>query len=229
MNLAVMQPYLFPYIGYFQLIYASDLFLIYDDVTYIKQGYINRNRILSHNGVVRFTIPVPGASSNKLISDLSFSEKVDKALKMIDQSYSKSPYFCDVFPIIEGVLRLKDRSISSVCLKSFKDIFLYLGVDKGFKKASEIEYDRCVSAQDRLVNFCDYFGASCYINSAGGRELYSRKTFLERGVSLKFIDSLQLEYQQGKNEFFPNLSIIDVLMNCSPKMIRELLGSYELS
>jgi len=66
MKLAVMQPYLFPYIGYFQLIYAADLFLIYDDVSYIKQGYINRNSVLSPSGATRFTVPVPGAYSYDL-------------------------------------------------------------------------------------------------------------------------------------------------------------------
>ena len=102
MKLAVMQPYLFPYIGYFQLIYAADLFLIYDDVAYIKQGYINRNSILSPNGAARFTIPVPGASSNKLISELKFSGDVAKVLRTIEQRYCKAPHFEEIFPMIRG-------------------------------------------------------------------------------------------------------------------------------
>jgi len=228
MKLAVMQPYLFPYLGYFQLIYASDLFLIYDDVAYIKQGYINRNSILSPNGTTRFTIPVPGASSNKLISELEFSQDVSKTLKTIEQSYSKAPWFEDVFPIIRGTLELSDRSITSVCQRSFEDIFSYLGVEKQFKKTSELDYDRSASARDRLVELCKQFGADCYINAPGGRKLYAKQDFAERGIDLKFVESFPVEYSQGKDEFVSNLSIIDVLMHCPPEEVIRLLSKYVL-
>lgn len=229
MKLAVMQPYLFPYIGYFQLIYAADLFLIYDDVAYIKQGYINRNSILSANGATRFTIPVPGASSNKLISELAFSEDVGKILRTIEQSYSKAPHFEEVFPMIRRALELDDRSIASVCQKSFEDIFSYLGLEKQFKKTSELEYDRSASARDRLIAFCQQFGADSYINAPGGRKLYAKQDFAEKGIDLKFVDSLPVEYPQGNAEFIPNLSIIDVLMHCSPSKTLEMLAQYELN
>lgn len=229
MKLAVMQPYLFPYIGYFQLIYAADLFLIYDDVAYIKQGYINRNSILSPNGEIRFTIPVPGASSNKLISDLAFSGDVAKILRTIDQSYSKSPYFEDVFPMIREALELEDRSIASVCQRSYEDIFSYLGVEKQFKKTSQLEYDRSASARDRLIALCHQFGADCYINAPGGRKLYAKQDFAEKGIELKFVDSLPVEYSQGGDTFVPNLSIIDMLMNCSPSLIIENMTRYQLA
>lgn len=228
MKLAVMQPYLFPYIGYFQLIYAADLFLIYDDVAYIKQGYINRNSILSSNGVTRFTIPVPGASSNKLISELAFSGDAAKIIKTIDQSYSKAPYFDDVFPMIQAALELEDRSIASVCKKSYEDIFFYLGLEKQFKKTSELEYDRSASARDRLIALCHQFGADCYINAPGGRKLYAKPDFSAKGVDLKFVDSLPVEYSQGVDEFVPNLSIIDMLMNCPPSLVTEHMACYEL-
>lgn len=229
MKLAVMQPYLFPYIGYFQLIYAADLFLIYDDVAYIKQGYINRNRILSANGATRFTIPVPGASSNKLISELAFSEDVGKILRTIEQSYSKAPHFEEVFPMIRRALELDDRSIASVCQKSFEDIFSYLGLEKQFKKTSELDYDRSASARDRLIALCQQFGADSYINAPGGRKLYAKQDFAEKEIDLKFVDSLSVEYSQGNAEFVPNLSIIDVLMHCSPEEVKRLLSRYELA
>jgi|AntDeeMinimDraft_5_1070356.scaffolds.fasta_scaffold04858_4 hypothetical protein len=229
MKLAVMQPYLFPYIGYFQLIHAVDLFLIYDDVAYIKQGYINRNNILSSNGTTRFTIPVPGASSNKLIADLTFSKDVKKALKSIEQSYSKAPYFKDVFPIIQRALEFDDRSIASVCQKSFKDIFSYLGIEKKFKKTSEFEYDRSAGARDRLIGLCHQFEADCYVNAPGGRKLYEKADFSAKGLDLKFIDSLSVEYPQYGSQFVPNLSIIDVLMNCSRDQVIEYMKRYELN
>lgn len=229
MKLAVMQPYLFPYIGYFQLIYAADLFLIYDDVAYIKRGFVNRNNILAPSGVNRFTVSVPGASQNKLFSDLQFSKDVDKVLKTIEHSYSKAPYFEDVFPMIRGALELDDRSIASVCQKSFEDIFSYLGLEKQFKKTSELDYDRSASARDRLIALCQQFGADSYINAPGGRKLYAKQDFAEKGIDLKFVDSLPVEYSQGSAEFVPNLSIIDVLMRCTPEEVKRLLSRYELA
>ena len=228
MNLAVMQPYLFPYIGYFQLIYESDLFLIYDDVSYIKQGYINRNSILSTNGQMRFTLPVPGASSNKIISELEFSPNVVKILKAIEQSYSKAPHFDSVFPMILDILEQDDRSIASICQKSYEDIFSYIGIDKCFKKTSSLDYDRSGSAANRLINLCHKFEADCYINAVGGKSLYRKEEFSEQGLDLKFLHSLPAKYQQMSGQFVPNLSIIDVLMNCSPEEILLLIKSYKI-
>lgn len=229
MKLAVMQPYLFPYIGYFQLIHAADLFLIYDDVTYIKQGYINRNSIRSANGVKRFTVPVPGASSNRLISELAFSRDVTKVLKTIEQSYSKAPYFENVFPIIHGILEFKDRSIASVCQKSFNDIFSYLCIERQIKKTSDLEYDRTANPRDRLISLCRKCGADCYINAPGGRKLYEKKDFAEQGISLKFLDSLAMQYSKADANFVANLSIVDVLMHCSASTIKDSLDQYELN
>lgn len=228
MKLAVMQPYLFPYIGYFQLIYATDLFLIYDDVAYIKQGYLNRNSILSTNGATRFTVPVPGASSNKLISELEFSGDVAKVLKTIEQSYSKAPYFPHIFPMIREALELEDRSIASVCQKSYEEIFFYLGIEKQFKKTSELDYDRAANARDRLIALCHQFGADCYINASGGRKLYAKPDFAKKGIDLKFVDSSPVNYSQGGDEFVPNLSIIDMLMSCSPQLVVEHMKRYEI-
>lgn len=229
MKLAVMQPYLFPYIGYFHLIYAADLFLIYDDVAFIKRGYINRNSVLSGNGITRFTVPVPGASQNKLISDLNFSTDIAKVLKTIEHSYSKAPFFPAIFPMIREILEYEDRSIAAVCQRSYEVLFFYLGFEKRFLKTSELDYDRTKSAQERLITLCHKFEADCYINAPGGRSLYAKGDFAAQSVDLKFIDSLPVEYRQGNHEFIPNLSVIDALMHCAPEEIVSLLQKYELN
>ena len=172
---------------------------------------------------------VPGASQNKMFYDLEFSDDVDKVLKTIEHSYSKAPYFEDVFPIIRRTLEFEDRSIASVCQKSFEEIFSYLGIGKQFKKTSELEYDRSFAARDRLIALCQKFGADCYVNASGGRKLYTKPDFSEKGIDLKFVDSLSVEYSQGGPEFVPNLSFIDVLMNCSPNEVRCLLQRFELA
>ncbi|MZR64149.1 WbqC family protein [Alcanivorax sp. DP30] len=229
MRLALMQPYLFPYIGYYQLVYAADLFLVYDDVAYIKQGYINRNSILNKNGVTRFTVPVPGASSFKMISELSFSEDVRKVQQAIQQSYSKSPYFDAVFPMINEILEHPGRSIADLCMHSFKVVFSYLGIEKEMLKTSDLEYERSLSAQDRILALCEKFGADTYINVPGGRKLYLKQDFEDRGVDLQFIGPEGVSYAQRGEEFVPDLSMIDILMNCSADETVDLLKRYTLS
>ncbi len=223
-----MQPYLFPYLGYFQLINAVDIFIIYDDVNYIKQGYINRNNVLINGAVKRFTIPVPGASSFSKINELQFAPDVEKVLKTIQQAYSKKPYFTDIYPLVERVLLSKERSVHQMCQMAFTEIFRWLGIEKKMLLSSELHYERATGAAEKVVNICRTVGADKYINSIGGRHLYQPDFFAERGLSLSFIKMHEIAYHQGNHTFQPNLSIIDVLMHCSPDDIRTYLRNYEL-
>ncbi len=227
-NVAIMQPYLFPYLGYFQLAAASNTFVLYDDANYIKQGYINRNNILSDDQLQRFTIPVPGASSFKKINELEFSRDVKKILKQVRQAYQNRPYFEYVFPIIEQVLLFEDRNITSLCKKMMTSIFDYLGIKKIIMLSSQINYDKTGSASEKVIAICHALSADIYINSAGGTALYDRVQFSSSQLELKFLKMNDISYPQGCDEFHNNLSIIYVLMNCSVETVRDLLSQYRL-
>jgi len=222
-----MQPYLFPYLGYFQLLHAADHFLIYDDVTFIKQGYINRNKIASAGVISRFTIPVEGASSNRLITTLEFSKNVTKFLKQVSQSYARAPYRGEIMNLLEVVMTSEERAISDLCKSSYKTIFNYLGLSVSLTKTSDLDYDRDGTAKDRLIELCLKLKAEQYINLPGGRKLYSKKDFSVHNIDLKFINMKSVHYNQQYG-FIPNLSIIDVLMNCSPETVVTLLKQYTL-
>ncbi len=227
--IAIMQPYLFPYLGYFQLIHAVDTFVLYDDVNYIKQGYINRNSLLSAGETQRFTIPVPGASSFKKICELEYSiQNNDKFLKGIAQAYSKAPYYNDVYPIIEKIINFEDRNIGALCKYSFEVIFSYLGSYKKFLRSSEIDYDHNGPASDKLISIIKRLNEDSYLNSYGGRELYDGEFFKSCGVKLQFIKMNNIKYQQGNVDFIPNLSIIDVMMWNDINVVKELLQAYDI-
>ncbi|WP_318443869.1 WbqC family protein [Photobacterium leiognathi] len=230
MKLAVMQPYLFPYIGYYQLAYCSDMFIFYDDVTYIKNGYINRNSILTKNGRQLFTLSVNNASSFTLIKDLEFSNNVKKILSSIQQAYSKSPYFSDVYPIIEKIFKSENRNVSYMASQSIIDIFKYLGVDFKYTYASSVEYDNKQDAKHKLYQFCDIFNSNEYINTIGGKELYQKDDFIKQGINLGFISCNEIEYDQFNNNsnFESNLSIIDLLMNEDKNKIKEVLNKFKI-
>jgi len=234
MKVAIMQPYFFPYIGYFQLVAAVNKFVIYDDVNFIKGGWINRNNILINKKSNLFTVPLIKASSNTLINDTKINLKFYniwkvKFLRSLVQSYKKAPYFTDVYNLIENVLEINENDlISELAVNSIKNVIDYLQLETEFCKTSENYNNKTKIGQDRVLDICGIEKASQYINPIGGIELYSKNTFKENGIVLNFIKSKPIIYTQFDNDFSPWLSIIDVLMFNSVSEVNKMVNQYEL-
>ena len=228
MNLAVMQPYLFPYIGYWQLIDAVDIFVIYDDVNFIKQGYINRNNILQKQKSHLFTLELIGASPNKKINDIKIGGNSNKLLRTIKQNYSKAPFYKDVSPVLEDILNNEEKELSKFLGFSLVKIAKYLNIDTKFLYSSDIKNDKTFKAQDRLIEMSRILNATGYINSIGGIELYDKEVFSQNDINLSFLKSHEISYKQFNNEFVPNLSIVDILMFNSKDNIKNMLTQCEL-
>lgn len=231
MKLAIMQPYLFPYIGYFQLMNAVDKFVIYDDVTYIKSGWINRNKILINNIEYIFTVPLKNPSSNILIKDIQISldEKwKNKLLKTLDQNYKKAPYFEAIFSLVSQIININTKFIRDMYLKSFQLINAYIDIETSIIEASTIYNNKTLKGQQRIIDVCIKENADRYINPLGGQKLYDNISFLNNDIELKFLKSKEINYSQFNNKFIPWLSIIDVMMFNSPHRIKEMLDEYEL-
>ena len=228
MTLAIMQPYLFPYIGYWQLINAVDTFVIYDDVNFIKQGYINRNSILSNGKSQQFTLELIGASSNKLIKEIEIGNNVNKILKTIKQSYIKAPLFENVIILLEEILTNKEKNLAKYIGYSLEKISQYLEINTNFVYSNNIKKDINLKAQDKIIDICKNLNARKYINTIGGQELYNKEIFKENGIELNFLKTELVEYKQFKNDFIPYLSIIDILMFNKKSDIRIILDRYKL-
>jgi hypothetical protein len=228
MKLAIMQPYLFPYIGYFQLIKAADTFLVYDDVNFIKQGWINRNRILMNGAPMFFTLGLKGASSFKKICATEVGDNRDKLVKTIDQAYKKAPFFDSVFPLVKDVFSQNEKNLSRFVVYSILSIVRYLGIETQIEIASEKGLFPEIGNWKRVLAICGAYKATEYINASGGKELYSKEIFAERGIDLHFLKTEKIEYQQFAPTFVPNLSIIDVLMHNPPETVKEYLQRYSL-
>lgn len=234
MNISIMQPYLFPYIGYFQMINCTDYFIIDDNVQYINKGWINRNRILLNNKDHLITLPVVKDSSRLNINQRYFLDDPDKIsegkiLSTIYHAYHKAPYFKDCYDLVEEVLCFNNKNVSEFTTNSLKLICEYLGIKVRMLFQSDLNLAPDLNFQDAIIYVCKKLNADCYINAIGGMELYSSKTFSENDLTLKFIKTrASLKYNQFKNNFIPNLSIIDVMMFNSNIEIKELLSEYDL-
>lgn len=223
MKLAIMQPYFFPYIGYWQLINVVDTFVIYDDVNYIKKGYINRNSILSGNDSQRITLEVIGASPNKLINEIQVGNNVKKLLKTLSQTYSKAPEYDRVFPLIEDILKSREKNLAKFVGGSIVKISNHLKINTKIIFSSDIEKNSNLKAQDKIIDICKELKSLNYINTIGGVNLYDEDRFKKEGIGLNFLEAKIINYQQFKDEFISHLSIIDVLMFNDIDAVRNML------
>jgi len=233
MKIAVMQPYTFPYIGYFQLVYACDVFVFYDDVNFIKKGYINKNFLLHKGKRTPFTFPCKAISQNKTIRDtelnitLAFAEKCCKTL---EHNYKKAPFFEDVFPLIaQYITHFQERSIAAFAQGSIRLVCDYLGIERRFIQSSEAYDNAHLKGENRILDIAVREQAKTYINPIGGKTLYTKDHFEKKGISLQFLEPKRIAYPQFQDEFVPWLSIIDVLMFNDKKTTVGYLKKYTLS
>lgn len=230
MKVAIMQPYFFPYIGYFSLIKVVDLFVFYDDVNYIKRGWVNRNRILINSEAKYLTLNVKNGSQNKLINEIEFDDNRQKLLKTIELNYKKAPYFKQVWPLLETNLKLKTTSLADIAINSVRSVTNYLGMQTKFE-ISSVSYPETkgLERSERLIQICRKTHADTYINAIGGIDLYDKNDFLKNHINLQFLKPQLLQYKQYKETFIPGLSIIDVLMFNSIEDINKMLDQYQLA
>ncbi len=232
MKLAIMQPYLLPYIGYFQLMAAVDKFVLYDDVQFIKGGWINRNRILLGGREHTFTAPLLGASPNRLINEIELVEKTDwrrKFLRTIEQAYKGAPHYTEVTPLLGKIVSYPERQLNAYLLHSLEALKTYLEIPATLIHTSAAYQNQDLKGQERILDICRREGASVYANASGGRDLYDPATFRAQGFDLRFLEPEPLTYDQGTKDFYPSLSIVDVLMFNSRDEVKALLGKARLS
>ncbi len=231
-KVGVMQPYLFPYLGYFQLIQAVDSLVFYDDVNFIKQGWIHRNRILVEGSEHLITFPCLGISSYKLIKDIGVDtddKAYKKILKKIFLNYKIAPNFKQVFPLIETILTKEYDSIASLSIESIYEVSKYIGINTNFYTSSmHFSQSKGLAKADRLIDITKNLNSTKYINVFGGKELYDKQYFLENGIELNFLKTQLNPYKQFEEPFCPGLSIIDVLMFNDLTSIRKELLNYTL-
>ena len=231
MKLGIMQPYFMPYIGYWQLMNAVDQYVVYDDVNFIKGGWINRNRILLNGEGKYFNIQMDGASSFKHINEIGVSGSlsvINKNIRILEAAYTKAPYFNYVMPIMDKILLYSAENLAVFIRHSFEEVNSYLGIDTELIMSSDLNKDNGLHGQDKVIAICKLLKADEYYNAIGGQELYSFQEFNKNKIELKFLKTDEICYKQFDNEFIPNLSMIDVMMFNSVKDIQGFLLDYSL-
>ena len=228
-----MQPYLFPYLGYFQLIHAVDEFILYDDVSFIRNGWINRNRLLGEGKPEYFTIPLLAASSFQKINAARF-QAADarwrrKLLARVEQQYARASFVESGLTLLREVLDIDSDLVADLAIRSVELIMRTCAMTTGIVRSSALTQTEGLTGEARIIDICVKRGAAEYVNAPGGRALYERAHFEQRGIRLGFLVPDLSTYGQARaTEFVPGLSILDVLMNCGPVETAKRIAKYEV-
>lgn len=231
MKLGIMQPYLLPYIGYFQLIAAVDVFVVYDNIQYTKKGWINRNRLLQDGTDLMFSVPLKKGSDYLEVRERSLAETFDrrKLLNQFRENYRRAPFFASTWPLLEQIIGHADDNLFRYIHNSIVQLCAHLSLETQVRISSDINIDHTLRGQDKVIAINQALGASVYRNAIGGLDLYSREAFRDQGIEVQFIKSRPLEYAQFGKPFVPWLSIVDVLMFNSVETIKDdFLSQIEL-
>jgi hypothetical protein len=229
MKVAVMQPYFLPYIGYFQLIAAVDLFIIYDKIKYTKKGWVNRNRYLVDGAPSVFTIPVAQGPDALDIRDRTVATAFDreKLIRRVRSAYHRAPHRERGMELFERCVRYPDPNLFGFLDHSIRATSAALSIRTPVIVSSTLDIDPTLTAQDKVIALCKAVGASAYLNPIGGRALYDAATFASHGLSLSFLEARAVPYAQTSTPFVPFLSILDVLMFNDAGSARALLDAWD--
>lgn len=228
-----MQPYLFPYLGYFNLVKASDYFVFYDDVNFIKKGWIHRNRIIINGHEHLFTVPLHKSGQNLLINQINisnYSEFRTDFIRKITFAYKKAPFFEHGLYYLNDVFNDEFVNINELAINSVFKFCKLLEIETKFFRSS-ISFPETIGVgkAERLIQISHKLGVENYINAAGGKHLYCKEHFSNHGLNLQFLIPKLDEYTHFNSEAYkPGLSIIDVLMNVPLADVARMINAYEL-
>ena len=236
MKVAIMQPYFFPYIGYFQLIKHSDLFVLFDDVQYIRHGWVNRNRILKPDKDWQYIIaPLQDHQQSTLIKDIKVQDGDDwkiKIIRQIEHYKKRSPFYKETIQIIDECFNAdNNNSLAKFNALALQKICSYIELPLNLKISSEENYDysNINDAGEWALRICEQIGAKTYINPSGGKDLFDPQKYMQSNIELCFLTPGDISYSQRRNGILePGLSIIDVLMFNSPIEINNILNKCSI-
>jgi len=228
-----MQPYFFPYLGYFSLIKHTDRFILFDTVQFRRHSWIERNRIINPKGDWQYIkVPLVKFSQSTLIKYIRINNQIDwkeNIFAQLQHYKKKAPNYMIVIGLLKDIFSAEYFDIVSLDLNSLMKVSDYIGIDTSIEVFSsmDIEIEKAHAPDEWALNICKELGVEEYWNPPGGTSFFNRTKYEKAGIDLKFHSIKLKEYLQRNNIFIPGLSIIDVMMFNSVNDINEMLDNYE--
>jgi hypothetical protein len=232
LRLAIMQPYLFPYLGYWQLLSAVDRFVVLDDVNYINRGWINRNRVAVNGSPVWLTVPLQGASQNRLICDIDIVADngwKGKMMRMMTTAYARAPQAEPALQLFGDWLAGAGGNLSAALVDSLRRVAAALEIDVDIVATSRHHARNGLTGQDRILDICRRESATTYVNLPGGRALYDPAAFRDADIELTFLEpDLHIDHLRSGGGDGAVLSILDSMMYNSRSALAAAVRQFGL-
>lgn len=212
-----MQPYFLPYIGYWQLLNYVDVFILFDDVTYIKKGYIDRNYIANTKGTLGLKLKVRKASQNRKINDHELLPGQSHLWELVKTCYPETALEKDEGRLIELIIKCQEENLAKYLESSIRNMAQYLEINTEIFRSSDIKSK--FVGKEKIISMVKHVSGTTYVNMRGGQHLYHETDFSRENLGLEFFDAKLRPYAQGTPEFTPGLSIVDLLLNTSRETI----------
>lgn len=224
-----MQPYLFPYLGYFQLIARVNRFVLLDAVQYIRHGWINRNRILKPaEGWQYFILPLAPHHQTDPIGSIQYQTDPghrQKILRQLDHYKKRAPYFNQTMELLQHCMQSPEHSVARFNQFCLQQTCQYLGLNTPVQLSADLplDYNQVQHAGQWALEITRQLGGTAYCNPVNGRDLFLPAEFEAAGIALQFWEARLPAYSQRRPVFEPGLSIVDAMMFNSPAEIRQML------
>jgi len=235
-RLGIMQPYFFPYLTYFSLIAATDRWIVFDPVQYIRKGWVNRNRVLKKGGGWKYVgVTMAPHDRSTAIKDMRLAPgqgEADALVRRLDHYRDvRAPFYKEVVALIGSCFAPGHTALVPFLVHCLERCCDHLGLPFHYQVYSDmgLEHAPAKVPGEWALHICAALGASSYLNPPGGRAIFDRARFTAAGIELLYLEQALPPYDQRTNApFEPGLSIIDVMMFNEPAAIRAMLHQHQL-
>jgi|Deesub1362A_J573_1020465.scaffolds.fasta_scaffold00522_19 hypothetical protein len=229
MRVVILQPGYLPWLGFFDLMYKADFFVIFNDVQYTVRDWRNRNRIKTPNGVIWLTVPVESRGAReKLIKDVEIDNTQkwqERHLKSLESFYKRAKYFDEVMALIADLFKKTYRFLIDVDMDFIMKVRDYLSIDTKILFSSEIPSRG--KKDEKLLSICKFLNSTCYLSGNTAKNYLRESIFAAEGIKVEWHDYQHPYYNQlwqKEQGFISHLSIIDLLFNHGPYSLAILTG-----
>ena len=213
MKVAIMQPYFFPYYLYWKMISEVDKFIILDDVSFIKKGYINRNYIKAAGKPKRFGISIKKISQNRAINQHELASDHFGFGELLKESYKEAAHFEAEEKWLMALMASEEKNLALYLENLLLGVSKRLWFNTEIELSSKIDPEKKYKGEDRIIKLCSLCAATDYYNLPGGRSIYTAEKFQNAGLNLNLLHPAEESYRQVGTKFVPNLSIVDHFFN----------------
>lgn len=225
-TVVILQPMFIPWLGLFEQIKLSDIYVHYDDVQ-LPQGrsFTARVQIKSNSGIAWLTAPVDRVHSGHLINEtllINDTRWRNKHMKSLQHWYARAPFRDTMLRIAKEVYSYETNNLAEFNRHAIEFISEWLGLKPRFLCSSELGIEG--SSTKRLVDLCKYCGADIYVTGLGALNYLDYKQFEDSGILVQYMNYEKRMYPQLNGTFTPYVSILDAIANCG-ELAAELLCS----